>query len=265
MKHGLRVNPTYVPQLQQYGLDTLERVMAYSSGEVMREAHGRITVKLAFGGDQELYLKRHFPPNLRAASEGIKEWDNIETLRSLGISCPQTVAAGGGVVNGVRCGFLITVAVPGAVPLDDYLASLYRVTGDSLPYTFKRRLIGKLADLAKRLHGPGYHHKDFYLCHVFVNQYTPLDSPLVIIDLQRLSRAHWFRRRWVIKDLAALNYSARDEFTTHADRLRFLLAYLGMERLDPRARRLLRAVLRKTERIRRHDLKQQSAARSQKA
>jgi hypothetical protein len=100
---------------------------------------------------------------------------------------------------------------------------------------------------------------------VFVNRHTPLDSPLELIDLQRLGRAHWFRRRWIVKDLAALNYSARDEFTTNTDRLRFLLTYLGVVRLDSWARRLLRAVMRKTDRIRRHDAKLQSAARSRKA
>jgi heptose I phosphotransferase len=265
MKHGLRINPTYAAHLRQHGLDTLEGVMAYDQGEVTREVPGRITVRLAFGGDQKLYLKRHFPPNSQAASDGFKEWDNIESLSSRGISCPRTVAAGGGIVNGAPCGFLITAAVPDAIPMDDYLANLYRVSGNSLPCACKRRLIRKLADLARRFHDLGYHHKDFYLCHVFVNQHTPLDSPLVLIDLQRLGRAHWFRRRWIVKDLAALNYSARDEFTTNTDRLRFLLTYLGVVRLDSWARRLLRAVMRKTDRIRRHDAKLQSAARSRKA
>ena len=265
MKHELRINPSYAAHLKQHGLDTLERLMAYDHGEVMREAPGRLTVRLALDGVQELYLKRHFPPNSRAASDGLTEWDNIELLRSQGIPCSLAVAAGGGIIDGAPCGFLITAAVPDAIPLDDFLASRCRVTSNSLPCACKRRLIGKLADLARRLHRGGYHHKDLYLCHVFVNQNTPLDSPLVLIDLQRVGRARWFRRRWVIKDLAALNYSARDEFTTNTDRLRFLLAYLGVERLDSRARRLLRAVMRKTERIRRHDMKLQSAVRSRKA
>jgi hypothetical protein len=54
------------------------------------------------------------------------------------------------------------------------------------------------------------------------------------------------QRREAIGHLA-VHYSAR--WPTRAERLRFLLAYLGLRRLDGSARRLAAAVVRKAQRI----------------
>jgi heptose I phosphotransferase len=262
MNGTLRINPSFAPILTRYGLDSLEPIMAFSRGTLMRQAPGRITVRVELPDGLLFYLKRHTHPSAQAATAGVKEWDNIETLNALGISCPVLVAAGSGARNGAPCSFLITVAIPDAVPLDDYLRQLYDAHGDAAVWQTKRKLIRKIAELARRLHHHGFHHKDFYLCHVFVNHETPVAGPLALIDLQRLGRARFFRRRWVVKDLAALNYSATPDFTTATDRLRFVMAYLGIARLTPAARRLIRSVNRKTERIRRHDLKLQGLCRT---
>ena len=80
---------------------------------------------------------------------------------------------------------------------------------------------------------------------------------LHLIDLQRV---RWRRdgrvgRRWLVKDLAALNYSAPAAVVTQTDKVRFLREYLAQARLDAAARRLVRSVLAKTGRIARHDAK----------
>jgi hypothetical protein len=262
MNGTLRINPSFAPILTRHGLDTLERIMAFPGSVVMRQAPGRITVRVQLPDGLVFYLKRHTPPGAQAGTAGVKEWDNIEALNALGISCPALVAAGSGARNGAPCSFLITAAIPDAIPLDDYLRQLYDAHGDEAVWQTKREIISRLAELARRLHGHGFHHKDFYLCHVFVNHETPVVGPLALIDLQRLGRARFFRRRWIVKDLAALNYSATPDFTTATDRLRFVMAYLGITRLTPAARRLIRSVNRKTERIRRHDLKLQGLCRT---
>ena len=257
MKGTIRINPTLASILTRYRLDTLERIMGTPGDRVMREVPGRITVEVRLPNGLVLYLKRHSRPSAHPATAGLNEWDNIEALNTLGISCPVLVAAGSGTSNGAPCSFLITVAVPEAIPLDDFLRRLYHDRDEITRCRTKRGLISKLAELAARLHRHGFHHKDFYLCHVFVNRHMPLAAPLTLIDLQRLGRVRFFRRRWVVKDLAALNYSATPEFTTATDRLRFLMSYLGITRLTPTARRLIRSVQGKTERIRRHDRKLQ--------
>jgi heptose I phosphotransferase len=262
MNATFRINPSFAPILTRSGLDTLEHIMAIPGSTVMRQAPGRITVRVELPGGLVFYLKRHTHPSAQAGTAGVREWDNIEALNALGISCPVLVAAGSGTLNGSPCSFLITAAIPDAIPLDDYLRQLYDAHGDETIWREKRELISKLAELARKLHHHGFHHKDFYLCHMFVNHKTPMAEPLTLIDLQRLGRTRFFRRRWIVKDLAALNYSATPDFTTATDRLRFVMVYLGITRLTPAARRLIRSVNRKTERIRRHDLKLQRLCRT---
>jgi hypothetical protein len=67
-----------------------------------------------------------------------------------------------------------------------------------------------------------------------------------LIDLQRVQR--WpgpLRRRWVVKDLAQLAYSCPPRLIGPTERMRFFKRYLGVERLDGRAKRFARAVLRR--------------------
>jgi membrane-associated phospholipid phosphatase len=99
------------------------------------------------------------------------------------------------------------------------------------------------------MHGAGFTHRDLYLCHLFLRP----DGGLTLIDLQRVTRGGPGHRRRAVKDLAALNYSAPSPAVTRADRMRFLLAYLGRRRLGAAGGRLARRIVRKTERIRRHD------------
>ncbi|TWT45089.1 Lipopolysaccharide core heptose(I) kinase RfaP [Phycisphaerae bacterium RAS1] len=99
-------------------------------------------------------------------------------------------------------------------------------------------------DLARRLgrfisafHQTGRCHRDLYLCHVFVELDLEAQRPpnFALIDLARVHHPRWRRMRWLIKDLAQLDASARQIGATRTDRLRFLLAYLG---LQPGAARL---------------------------
>ena len=78
--------------------------------------------------------------------------------------------------------------------------------------------------------------------------------------LQRVRRGRARLARRAVKDIAALNYSAPSPAVTRADRMRFLLAYLGLRTLDAAGRRFAVRVAGKTERIRRHDMKKQARA-----
>ncbi len=112
-------------------------------------------------------------------------------------------------------------------------------------------LIRRLARYVSAFHQSGACHRDLYLCHIF----TVLDPDGVeparfwLIDLARLHRPRWRRTRWLIKDLSQLDTSARQIGATRTDRLRFLLAYLGLERGAPRARWYARKIVRKSSRI----------------
>jgi hypothetical protein len=254
------VSPAYQALLTTHGLDSISKILNHESGVKMREVPGRLTVKLELAAGCTLYLKRHFPPARKAERAGIKEWDNIHILSALGIRCPEPVAAGCGHLAGQSGSFLITAAVPEGLPLDEVLRQRFRGKLSSADLHRKREFITKLAAFVRQFHDTGFHHKDFYLCHLFVSPAQDREERLWLIDLQRLGRSWMWRRRWVVKDLAALNYSATADFTRSTDRLRFVLNYLGIGRLTPASKRLIRSILRKTERIRRHDANLQRRA-----
>ena len=85
--------------------------------------------------------------------------------------------------------------------------------------------------------------------------------------LARVFRPRWFRRRWIVKELASLSYSTPPNSATATDRLRFLRVYLGRDRFSAADRRLIRRVARKTGRIATHDARrrQGNARRCQQA
>jgi heptose I phosphotransferase len=107
----------------------------------------------------------------------------------------------------------------------------------------------RLARFVAAFHGTGFCHRDLYLCHVFVDLDTAGARPprLTLIDLARTHRPRWRRTRWIIKDLAQLDASARQIGATRGDRWRFLLAYLNLPRGAPRARWYARRILRKSD------------------
>ncbi|RMF83232.1 MAG: hypothetical protein D6744_05035 [Planctomycetota bacterium] len=109
----------------------------------------------------------------------------------------------------------------------------------------------RLARFVAAFHGAGLCHRDLYLCHLFVDaDFNAARSPrITVIDLARAHRPRWRRMRWIIKDLSQLDYSARQIGATRTDRLRFLLAYLGLSARSPRAHWYARKVLRKSNAI----------------
>ena len=74
-----------------------------------------------------------------------------------------------------------------------------------------------------------------------------------LIDLQRVEHRRRFRRRWLVKDLAQLAYSAARDRITRTHRIAFLRHYLGVRKLRPEDKRLVRAVLAKKGRMERRE------------
>lgn len=109
----------------------------------------------------------------------------------------------------------------------------------------------RLARFVSALHNSGLCHRDLYLCHVFID-FDPRDSApprFAVIDLGRTMRPKLRRMRWLLKDLAALDTSARQIGATRGDRLRFLTAYLGLQRRSPRLRWYARRIVRRSNQV----------------
>ena len=92
----------------------------------------------------------------------------------------------------------------------------------------KRALIRSVAGMARRMHGGGVNHRDFYICHFLLHldpAPTAENLKLSLIDLHRAQIREQTPRRWRDKDLASLYFSALDIGLTRCDRLRFLRGY----------------------------------------
>ena len=172
------------------------------------------------------------------------------TLHRAGISVPAPLAWGWQDRQGVRYSFVVLESVPGE-PAQDWVAKL--PASNALEnWEQKRVLIERLAELARRFHGLGFCHRDFYLNHVFVTK-VGRELLLSLIDLQRIFQPRWRAQRWRIKDLAQLNYSATGALFSRTMRLRFAYHYFGVRHLSRDQKRLLQHIIRKTRSIvRRH-------------
>lgn len=263
--NDLQIVSGYRHLLIDRALDSLAALFDVPGAEVLEKSglepwRERLRLTLVHQGrPQTFYLKRYRRPPV-AARRGVRrcgwgassvagvEWLAMRTLAELGIPTIKPVAFGEELSAGreIRSAIL-TAAVPGD--------ALERVVAgwDKADRATVRRLIFATADLVSRLHGLGFIHRDLYLSHIFYDAGSPPDQALHLIDLQRVIRPRWRRGRWIVKDLASLNYSAPARWVSRADRVRWLHRYLGMSKLDSCGKRLVRRVARKTKRIARHD------------
>jgi len=251
-----------LPFLASAGLSQFRDFMDYSDGSHICHKRGRSVYRLEVG-ERAFYLKRnrfHWVEFWKCISRlkwpprgALVEWTNILAIREAGIPTVSPVAMG----ECVKCGldiasFTLTEELYGAIPLDVVLQKEFSGTLNDAGRLRKRRLTLKLAATARKLHGSGMYHQDFYLSHFYLGR----GETLYLIDLQRVGRSNRVPTRFRVKDLGQLNYSA--DFTggvSRSDRMRFFLNYLGKKHLDAADKKLLRKVLTKTRRIARHDVK----------
>jgi len=165
-----------------------------------------------------------------------------------------TVAAWGEKMLGLweQSSVLITEAISGQ-SLEQFLPA-YAIPQRGPQLRRWRAAIDQLAALIGDFHRAGFCHRDLYASHVFVSFEEDGRPIFRLIDLARAFKVRWRRRRWLVKDLAALNYSTPAK-VSRTDRLRFLKRHLGLKRLDGQTKRLARSIAAKTRRIAAHDAK----------
>ena len=120
---------------------------------------------------------------------------------------------------------IVTEELVPTISLEDYCRDWPAYPPDVV---LKRALLRRVAEMARRMHGGGVNHRDFYICH-FLLHLDPVPSPanfkLSLIDLHRAQIRNKTPRRWRDKDLASLYFSALDIGLTQRDLLRFLRQY----------------------------------------
>ena len=175
--------------------------------------------------------------NLKLPPVGARnEFAACRHLAARRIKAPRVAAFGRRGLNPARArSFVVCDALDGHISLED-LTEEWLANRPAL--ALKRQMLYAVADLARRLHGSGVNHRDFYLCHIWAHAAALArgEVELAIIDLHRAQIRPRVPRRWILRDLAALMFSAAQLELSRNDQLRFLKRY---------ARRPLRSVLRK--------------------
>lgn len=212
-------------------------------GEVFRELEARRTLRSEVAG-RGYFVKIHRGVgwaeiiknllSLRLPVLGAhNEWLAIKRLGSLGVDTMHCVAFGERGSNpATRHSFIVTEELAPTISLEDFCRNW---ACQAPPPTFKRALIGRVADMAGRMHRGGVNHRDFYLCHFLLHlDPTPTADrlKLSIIDLHRAQVRDRLPRRWRDKDLASLYFSALNIGLTRRDVLRFLRGYFGRSLRD---------------------------------
>ena len=247
----LLIDPDLASLLESSGLDSVEAFLDHEGGEFLRHVPAGDNVRLQLADGRTAFMKR-FRYNRRKVAlsrlirphwqlpSGLKEWHRTHDLAQAGFPVPVPLAAGDASRGAEHRSFYCCLALDGRRPADDALVEAGR------PPAAAVRAFGELVG---RLHRCGYQHRDLYLCHVFVDE----SWDTVLIDLQAMLKRRRLSMRRRVKDLAALSYSSLPTPLSRSDRMRFLLSYLGQDRLDPAARLLIAAVERKTALIQKSD------------
>jgi heptose I phosphotransferase len=225
------------------GRDPFE-VVRRLEGEMFREMPGRRTLRFAHAG-KRYFLKYHdamgwkawmlqrlsFKPLIVGAQNEVHA---ILEVARMGVST-MTLAAWGvrGDHPSRQESFVITEALEDTVSLEDACKATAGVRPSE---DIWHDLVDRLAMIAATLHGRGWVHKDFYICHFLMPREEGWNAPLHLIDLHRMTQETRGLQRWVVKDVAALMYSfAEVGWHDAALRRRFLDSYAGFlpEYADP--------------------------------
>ena len=211
-------------------------------GEVFREKEGRRTVRFSVGA-KHYFLKLHQGIGWGEVFKNLmqfrlpvigatNEWRAIHKLQQLDVHTMTAVGYGRRGFNPAKqLSFLITDELTDTISL----AMLCEKWARQPPrFALKRALIARVAEIARTLHENGINHRDFYLCHFFVEccadenakeELCHENSRVFVIDLHRAQIRAKTPHRWIIKDLAGLYFSTLNIGFTSRDVLRFMKIY----------------------------------------
>lgn len=256
--------PDWHEPLRQLGLTSFDAVFSFQAGQSLAKPNlsaFRSRLRIEVPERRAIYLKRYNHPPISRQIAGWLQWgrrlscadlDRIpaDWLARIGIQTPKIIACGtrwGRVFE--KQSFIMTEEIAGT-SLEKRLPACLTDVNPLQDPAPRREILDRLADWVAVFHQNGFCHRDLYLSHIFLTD----ENQWVLIDLHRTFRPRLFRRRWRLKDLTQLYYSAPGRQISRSDRLRFYLRYVGRTRLTEADRRLLRTIKRKAWRIADRDL-----------
>ena len=253
------VNRAFAELLKREGWSTFDSIWAKSADAAVAKnlRTDRVTLRFTLddsGIQRAFYIKRHkrsswkeyIKPLLRLTWPILgarNEWNAILDFHEVELPTMIPVAFGESGENS----FLITEALERCTKLSELNHDQQSQT--SSPALDRNSIIRRVALIAKTMHVAGLHHQDFYLGHLMQSETDP--ERIFVIDLGRVQKHRRLSQRWIVKDLAQLNYSAD---ATDLERLRFLRDYLGRP-LTKHDKNLINQIQAKSARIGRHTKK----------
>lgn len=261
------VDADFRASLGQLSLDSIESVFSFEGGKNLSKknlaAHRtRIRFELS-EPSTTLFLKRYDNPPVfaqlknwlshrRRLSLACADFRPAEELAKAGINTPKTVAYGRQWADFFeKRSFIITEKIPDADSLERKLPDCFSRPRAAENLKLRKNFILRLADFIKKFHDTGYRHRDLYLCHIFGDT----DGEFYLIDLARVFKPKLLARRFRVKDIAQLYYSADGRHFSKTDRLRFYRRLTGRTKLSAKDRRFISAVKNKVKKIAAHDIK----------
>lgn len=222
---------------------TVFQRMAAMNGRIVRDIANRKTINFELAQNR-YFLKWHEKVGwseiiknlirLRLPILGAKtEWDALNLLQTLDVSCPKPIVFGATKsVFFQYQSFIVTEEIPGALELDVFFKQIVVMTRAER-FRWKSAVVKSVARSVKKMHDAGINHRDLYLCHFMLKNglvgALPGESiDIAVIDLHRAQMRDRVPARWLIKDLAALYFSAFDVPIGKSHILRFMKLYFGL-------------------------------------
>ena len=232
LKEALPKNESSADQLLSWGAELANNALAQ---DVYRNKEGRKTLRFEWQG-KSFFLKQHsgigWGEIFKNLSQGrlpvlgaSNEYRAVNALTEIGVDTMTVAAyASKGANPATVQSMIVTDDLVGTVSLEDYCADWNQ---NPPPFPVRLRILLKLADSSRRMHQAGINHRDFYICHFHLDEATlsSRQPRCCLIDLHRAQMRSHTPRRWLIKDLAGLYFSAMDCGLTQRDLLRFMRHY----------------------------------------
>ena len=263
------IGPDFEQPFKKLGLSSIDAVFSFNTAKKLNKKNlASFRSRLEFevksienSRPVTLFLKRYNNPPVPVqlknwlAAHGRKscallEFEAAANLKEAGINTPKTICFGEqwGTLFEKRS-FFITEKIPDAEALERKLPDYFNGQETAENLKRRRKFIAQLAVFVKKFHETNYRHRDLYFSHIF---YTGNDD-FYLIDLARAFRPILLARRYQIKDLAQIYYSAPGSHFSRTDRLRFYLSYTGRQKLTGTDKTFIRKILKKVKQIARHN------------
>ena len=255
--------------LERARLDSVAAVLASTGDRLAAWSRTSDTIFVTLSDSATgAYVKRYHYPRWRQrirgmfrgtfflASRAHSEFRTLRVMRRLGIQAVRPIAYGEHRVGHfVRSCFLITEAVPDAMPLSTFIKT-FSTRRDTLHAVRARReILSALARQVRQMHEAGFIHRDLFWRNVLIRCLPDDQFEFYFLDASAGKHIRLPQRRHdnIVRDIAAMGALA-PEFCSKADQMRFLLEYLDTERLDTDNRRWLREVQQRADVLREAEL-----------